>query len=169
MAIFSSTSLYHDFTSICLTLLYFTMALVHCTWLYITLIDSTLIFYRSPSPLFDSYSIHMHGSTLLHLDFTWLYLTLLLSWFHFSVHDSTISLLHSTLLYIALPWLYFPLYFTLDYSTMTLLHSSLLYITLPWFYFTLLYPSSLYHGSTSLYLTLLLCTMALLHSTWRCF
>ena len=104
-----STFYYLGCSSLCLTLLYFTMALVHCTWLYITLIDSTLIFYRSPSPLFDSYSIHMHGSTLLHLDFTWLYC------FH-----------GSTLVYMTLP----SLYFTLRYSTLLYHGSTSLYTLL---------------------------------------
>ena len=47
---------------------------------------------------------------------------------------------------------------------MALLHSTWLYITLPWLYFTPLDSTLLYHGSTSLYLTIYLSTIALLHS-----
>ena len=66
-----------------------------------------------------------------------------------SSHYSTMALLHSTLLY--LPWLYF-----------TLLDSTLLL----WLYLGLLHSTLLYHGSTTIYLTLHYSTMVLLHSTW---
>ena len=92
-----------------------------------------------------------HGSTSL-------YLILLLF---------TTALLHSIWPYITLPWIYFSL---LD-STSFYIGSTSLYFTLfdctslyqlpTSFYFTLLY-----HGSTSLYSTLLPSTIGPLHSTW---
>ena len=54
----------------------------------------------------------------------------------------------------------------LHYSTIALLHSTSLYITLPWLYLTPLDPTLLYHGATSLYLTLQISTIR--SSTWLC-
>ena len=102
------------------------------------------------------------------------------------------TLHHSPSLHKTLWWLYFTLLYstylcttspnkTLLNSIMVLLHSTTLYMTLPWFYFTLLDFRELYHGSTSLYmtlhkskmgqyislsLTLHNSTMPLLHCTW---
>ena len=62
-----------------------------------------------------------------------------------TLNSFTKSLLHSTLLYIALPWLYFILH---DSKFLYQLQvSDSLYFTLP-------YSDLLYHGSTSLYMTL---------------
>ena len=129
------------------------MALLHSSWLYITL----LWLYFSPldSTLFYS------GSTSLYLN----------------LHHSTLGLLHSTSPQIILPSLYFTLLdLTLLYHG-SILYSTWLYITPPWLYFSLLDSTLLYHSSTSLYLihysilallhsTLLYITLALLHSAW---
>ena len=93
-------------------------------------------------------------STLFCITLTWLYLTLL------DLHYSTMAVLHSSLHYSTMA-----LYFTPHYSTMTLslLDSTLLYHGS--IYFTRFDSTLLYHGSASLYLSLQVCTMALLHFT----
>ena len=77
------------------------------------------------------------------------------------------ALLHSTRLYITLPWLYF----TLHCSIMAICQTTFLdqgctslYMNLPWLYLTLHEPKSLYHVSTTRYLSLQNSTMALFHS-----
>ena len=71
-----------------------------------------------------------------------------LPWLYFTVIDSTPSTYTIALLLSA--WLYTFL------NIIVLPHSTSLYITLPWLYFTLIDSALLYHGSTSLYLILLL-------------
>ena len=107
-----------------------------------------------------------------------LYITLPL--LYFTLLDSTLPYHGSALLYIIVPWLYFSLLDSIHHSTMAQLHSSWLYITLPWLFFTLHDSTELYHGTSSLYVTLQnstmvyfslldyiqLYTMAKLHSTW---
>ena len=132
-----------------------TMALLHSSWLYITLTWLYLTLLKS--------TLVYHGSASL----------------YFTLHYSTIALLHSTWLCIIQPWLYFMLlestllyhvptwlYLTLHYSTTALLDSTWLYITLTRLYFTLCNSTLIYHASTSLCLSLHYSTMALLHSTW---
>ena len=51
-------------------------------------------------------------------------------------------------------------------STLLYQHLSLLYFPLPWLYFTVLNSTGMYHSSTSLYLTLLACTVALATSLY---
>ena len=94
-----SRLLYHDFTSLYLTLHYSTMALIHSTrlymtlsWLYFTLLDC--IYYSTMAVLHSSrlYIIYK-GSTSL----------------YWTLHFSNMALLHSTGFYITLPWLYFTL------------------------------------------------------------
>ena len=119
---------------------YSTMALLHSTLLYITL-------------LWLYYHLTLHYSTMALLHTTSLYITLL--WLYFTPLDSTLLYFTpSTWFYITLPWLYFTLqstwlyislpwlYMTLQYSTMALLDS--IYITLPWLYFSLLDCTLLY-------------------------
>ena len=117
-----------------------TMALLHSTWLYITLPRLWLTLYLT-----------LHNSTMVLLHY----------WF---IHNSTMALLHSTRLYFTLPGFYI----TLHYYTIWLYsHTKLIYHDSTSLYLlgststsTLLNP-----GSTSLYLTLHNSTMALLHST----
>ena len=130
------------------------MALLHCTWFYITLpwlyftlLHSILLYNGSTSPYFNlHYSIY-HGFTWLHL--TILDTTVALHSILFTLHYSTVALLHSTL----------------HFSTMALLHATWHYITLPWLYFTVHYSTLLYHGSISLYFTLLHFTLVYHGST----
>ena len=167
------------------------MALLHSTWLYVTLL------YNAAS----SFYFPLHHSTMTALHCTWI------SFFH---HDSTSTLLHTTLFsHWLYTWVYLcPLHFsyqgfsqfyliplyTLQYSTMALNHW--LYSVLPWLYImhstglhhpvafilldstlssTSLYVTLLYHVSPShyyitlpwLYLTLVLSTLAPLFSTWH--
>ena len=120
------------------------MALLHSTWLYntlqwlyFTLLECTLLYHGSTS----LYVTLHHSSIAL--------LTLLESSAFY--HSSSSLCLN---LYITIPWLYFTVYLTLNYSTMALLHSTWLYTTLQFLYFTLLDFTSLFHGSTSLFLNL---------------
>ena len=135
---------YHHSPSLPLTLPYSTIALFHCTrvyitlsWLYFTLLDSTLL-----------------CKALLHS--TWLYTILYhrtLS-LYLSLCYCTMALHHSTWPYATLPWPYL------------IPQSTRLYINVQWFYFNLPNSILLYHRSTSLYLVLLYSIMALLYSTW---
>ena len=126
--------------------------------LYLTLLDSTLLYITLPSPY--------HSSTSHYL----------------TLQCSTMDLLHSWWLYTLLYHGYTSIYYskvvvvlrfyctstslslTLHYITMALLHSTSVYNGSC--YFTLLDSTLLYHGSTSVYLTLHQSRMALLHSTW---
>ena len=97
MALLNSTwlyiTLYYGSTSLYLILhhssLHSTWVYIALPWLYLTLLDSTLLYY---------------GSTWPYNTLPWLYTS-----FYLTLHCSTMALLHATLLYIALPWLYFTL------------------------------------------------------------
>ena len=137
----NSTIFYHGSTSRYLTLYYstmalahlrdftliYTMALLHSSWLYITLpclcftlLDLTLFYHGSP----------LH-STSPHIILPWLYVTL---------HYSTLALLPSAWLYFTLHYYGSTSFFLTPYdSTMALLHSTWLYMTLHWLYFILLH------------------------------
>ena len=132
---------------------YCTLALLHSTWLYLTL------------PWLYFNILAWFYITLTCLYFTLVYTTLLYHSSYLTKHYSTLGLLtlfDSTLLDHGSTWLCL----TLHYFTLALLHStSFLIIFLSWFYFTLFDSTLLYSGSSSLYLTLHYSTMALLNST----
>ena len=159
-----STLLYHVFTSLYVILHYSSMALLHSTWLYVSL---PLLYFTLDSILTVPW---LHFTPL---DTTLLYLIVLLS------TKICITLFD----YIILPWLYFALDIsttfqayhsstslcvTLHYSTTAIFHSTI----------TQLDSTLLFKGSISLYLIWLYCLplwlyftllpsiMALLHSTW---
>ena len=126
--------LYHSSSSLCLTLLLSTMALLHSTflyitlpWLYFTLLESTSLYHRSTSLYLSLHysTMALHLSSLLNISLPWLYFTqLFLPWLY--MHYSTMVLLNSTWLYSTLSWLYFCLlYSTLIYITMALSHSQM--------------------------------------------
>ena len=165
MALFHFTLLYITLPWLYFILLSSTVALLHSTVLYCTLL------YHGSTSL--NFSLHLVYSMVL------LYPTLLFhgsTSLYFTLHYSSMALLHSTWFHIMQPWFYFtPLYstflypvstslsITVHYSTMALHHlyvalnystkTSLyvLYINLQWLYFTLLDPMLLFHGYTSLY------------------
>ena len=87
---------------------------------------------------------------LLHL--IRLYITLPL--LYFTLLDSTLLYHGSTLLYIIVPYGYTSFYLILYNSKIAKLHSTRLYIILPWLFFTLRDSTELYHGYTTLFLTL---------------
>ena len=125
--------------------------------------------------------LHYHDSTSLYLTLYYLIVALLRSTllYHGSIslyltlHYSTMVLLHSRFLYHSCTSLYLSLYYytinlllsiQLDSTNLPLVYFTLL-DSIPWLFLTICDSVLLYHGSTSLYLTLHYCTMALLHST----
>ena len=150
-----STTLYHCFTFLYLTLTHFTIAIPESTWVDTTL-DNGLIWLHltlllSTMPRLDYYLTLLRSTMakpwiLLHftLDSTWLFCTL---------PRLYVTLLHFTMLTRLL--------FSVLHSTMSLLNSTLHNYTLQWFYMTLLH-------SVCLYITLLHSTLALLDSTSLC-
>ena len=158
---------HHGSTSFNLSLLHSTTALLHSTCLHYSTkqgsTDSTWIYCILPW-LYTSLYFNLHYSTM-----ALLYITL--PCLYFIKLDSTTfyhsSIIHSTWLYITLKWLHFPLLDSIHYYTMAVFHSTWLYITLHStslyltlrcsamaVYFALLDSTSLFHGSTSLYLNL---------------
>jgi len=83
------------------TLLYSTIVLLHSTWLYITLLDSMLLYHTS-----TSFYLTLHYST-------WHYVTL--PYLYFVLLDSTLLYIGSTSLHLTLH---------VHYSTTALLHST---------------------------------------------
>ena len=125
------------------------MSLLHCTpvyftlsWFYLSLLYQLRLYFI----LLDS-TLLFHGSSSLYL----------------TQNHSTMGLLHCTSLYFTQRG-YTSLYLTQPY-TLSKFHFILLDTTLPWVYIALFDCTSLYHGSTSLYISLLCSTMAPLHST----
>ena len=137
-SLLESTSFQQASTSLYLTPVHFTMALLHSTWLYFTLLEFYLLQFCfiltwCYFTLLESTSFY-HASASLYLNLLWLCLI--------RVHSTT-ALLHSAMVLF---------YYILD-STMSI-------------YFSLLESTSFQQASTSLYLTPVHFTMALLHSTW---
>ena len=92
--------LYHDSTSLYLTLHYSAMALLHSTclyitlpWLYFTLLDFTLLYIGSTSLYL---TLHYSAMALIHS--TWLYIILLC--LYFTLPGSTLLYFSSTSLYL---------------------------------------------------------------------
>ena len=144
------------------------MALLHSTWLYITLVTIALLhstwltWLNIPLPCPYLILLDPPFSTILLALSTWLYISY-----------ATMALRHSAWLYI-LVQLFF--YLNLHSSSMVLLHCTWLNITpnwlcftlslhniLPWVYFTLLDSTLLYYGSPSLNSTWLYVTLTLLY------
>ena len=171
-----STTLYHGSTYLYLTLLITTIGifvtttigipLQPCyTWLYLRVLHSTLALYcstlvQSAMALLDSTMLYhgcTWGSTWLHCILQWIYWALYLDLLH-----SNLALHGSHWLYYILPWLYLAITtrFCLGSSwlSLTLKHSTVVILTTP-------HSTTLYHGSTYLYLTLLTTTFGIFVTT----
>ena len=145
-----------------------TMALFESTWLYFTLLHSSMALLDLLNSL---HSAFYHGST-------WFYITTFnhgSTWFYFTTFYHGSTWFYLTTFYHGSTWFYFTtfyhgpiwLYFTLAtiHSTLAVLGSTLFFYILygcTWFY--ILYSTTLYHSSSWLYITLLYSTIAVLQS-----
>ena len=166
MCLLDFTSLYHGSTWLYLTLLHSTIALLCSTpalhyymlqRLYLALLDTTVL--QSTKALL--------GFTCLYYNLQWLYLTLLDSttldngstWVHLTLLHSIIAILGSTWSYYTqlcytLPFTPHWHYLTLLHLVMTLLGYTWPYYTLPWLYIALLDSTSSIMALTCLSYTL---------------